>query len=199
MPASEVVENAVRESESWFRALANSAPVLIWSSGPDGLCTYFNERWLRFTGRTLEESVGEGWVRDVHPDDRDRVLDEYKQAFQAHEEFRLEYRLRQHGKGYKWIVDFGSPVFRQDEGFLGYVGSCIAMADGETRETNWRQKYEAVRGDDRLAGLPDRILAAEVAVRERLEQICLTEEQTALRVALADLLALKKDKLDFSE
>src|SRR5262249_54065414 len=111
MPSASAQVKALREGVEWFHTLADSAPVLVWASGPDGLCIYFNQRWQEFTGRTLQELVGNGWADDVHPDDKDRVFQEYLQAFHRHEKFRLEYRLRRSTGRFHWIVDFGAPVF----------------------------------------------------------------------------------------
>src|SRR2546430_13657075 len=101
---------ATSEDELRFQVLACTAPILIWCSGPDKMCTYFNQRWLQFTGRTLEESIGNGWIKDVHPRDRSRVVRDYSDAFDERREFRLEYRLKHHSEGYRRILDFGAPV-----------------------------------------------------------------------------------------
>jgi PAS domain S-box-containing protein len=201
MLSPNAVLNNFREGELWFRTLADSAPVLIWSSDSTGLCTYFNRRWLQFTGRTLEESLGEGWVSDVHVDDRERVLKEYTQAFQNREQFRLEYRLKQCCQGYKWIVDFGAPVFRSDGTFLGYIGSCIDVAEMHEAKPRavWRQKYEAALADAESGNLPERIAAAEIAIRDQLELTSNPDEQASLMEPLAQVLALKKNKLGFME
>ena len=71
-------EQAVRESEERFRLVANTAPVLIWMSGPDKLCTYFNQPWLEFTGRRLDAELGNGWAKGVHPEDLKMCLDTYR-------------------------------------------------------------------------------------------------------------------------
>ena len=124
----------------WFRTLAESIPALVWASDPDGLCTYFNSGWLQFTGRTFDESLGNGWLSDVHPNDSQRVMNEYTQALRSRSKFRLEYRLRNKGGQYKWIVDFGGPVFSPDGSFQGYIGSCTDAFDPHSggRETRWR-------------------------------------------------------------
>ena len=83
-----------RESEERFRLVANTAPVMIWMSGTDKLCTYVNRPWLDFTGRALQQELGGGWADSVHPDDRDRSLEIYQQAFDRRHSFTVEYRLR---------------------------------------------------------------------------------------------------------
>lgn len=122
-------EEAARESEERFVLVADSAPMMVWMSGTDKLCTYVNKGWLDFTGRTLEQELGDGWTTSVHPDDRERCLSGYAQAFDARQEFKLEYRLRRHDGQYRWIMDCGVPRFSPDLSFCGYIGSCIDITD----------------------------------------------------------------------
>jgi PAS domain S-box-containing protein len=117
------------ESEQRFRLVADSAPVLIWMSGADKLCTFFNKGWLDFTGRTLEQETGEGWASGVHPEDLERCLGIYSGAFDARVDFEMEYRLRRYDGKYRWIVDYGVPRFESDGTFRGYIGSCLDITD----------------------------------------------------------------------
>lgn len=119
----------LRESEERFRLVANTAPVMIWMSGPDKMCVYFNKPWLDFTGRTLEQELGNGWAEGVHADDLQRCLDIYSKSFDERKAFTMEYRLRRHDDQYRWIHDTGVPRFNQDGSFAGYIGSCIDVAD----------------------------------------------------------------------
>lgn len=125
---------AVRNSELLFRTVANSAPVLIWMSGTDKQCTFFNQGWLAFTGRAMEEELGDGWASGVHPDDLNRCLKTYSAAFDARVEFEMEYRLRRFDGEYRWIVDHGVPMFGADGSFRGYVGSSIDITDRKQSE-----------------------------------------------------------------
>ena len=134
----------MRESEVRFRAMADSAPVMIWMSGTDKLCNYFNRAWLDFTGRTVEQELGNGWAEGIHRDDFDRCLDTYSTAFEAREPFEMEYRLRRHDGEYRWIVDTGSPRSGPDGSFNGYIGSCIDITERKRAEERFRLAVEAL-------------------------------------------------------
>jgi PAS domain S-box-containing protein len=122
-------EQTLRESEERFRLVANKAPVLIWMSGTDKLCTFFNQCWLDFTGRSMEQELRDGWASGVHPDDLTRCLAIYSTAFDARLDFEMEYRLRRFDGKYRWIVDYGVPRFESDGAFCGYIGSCVDITD----------------------------------------------------------------------
>jgi PAS domain S-box-containing protein len=128
-------ENVLRESEDRFRLVADTAPVLIWMSGPDKKCNFFNEGWLKFTGRSIDAELGDGWAEGVHADDLQRCLDTYARAFDLREEFRMEYRLRRHDGEYRWVLDIGVPRFDQEPSFVGYIGSCVDITDRKLAET----------------------------------------------------------------
>ncbi|MBA2558101.1 MAG: response regulator [Chloroflexi bacterium] len=144
-------EQALSESEARFRALADTVPVLIWMSGPDTLCTYFNKVWLEFTGRTMEQELGNGWAEGIHPDDFQTCIDTYVGAFDGREAFTIEYRLRRHDSDYRWVLDTGVPRFTPEGTFSGFIGSCIDITDRRRLEEQFlhSQKMEAV---GRLAG-----------------------------------------------
>lgn len=132
-------EAQIRESEQRFRNMANSAPVLIWMANTEKLCEFFNQGWLSFTGRTLEQEIGNGWVQGVHPDDIQYCLDVYHSAFDARRPFEMEYRLRRHDGQYQWVLDTGTPRFASNGAFLGYVGTAIDITDKRQAEESKRQ------------------------------------------------------------
>ena len=122
-------ERAVLESEARFRLIANTTPALIWMSGTDKLCNYFNQPWLEFTGRRLEQELGNGWLDCVHSDDLQECLDTYTQYFDRREKFSMEYRLRRHDGEYRWVQDVGVPRFNSDGSYAGFVGCCMDITD----------------------------------------------------------------------
>jgi PAS domain S-box-containing protein len=112
-------ELALRESEERFRQVANTAPVMIWMSGRDKMCTYFNQQWLDFTGRPLEAELGNGWAKGVHPEDLTACLEIYQQTFDKQEVFIMRHRLRRNDGEYRWIENKGAPRFEADGSFAG--------------------------------------------------------------------------------
>ena len=106
---SKLAEERLRESEARFQAMADTAPVLIWMTGTDGLCNYFNKPWLEFTDRTMEQEVGTGWIQGVHPDDVQGCFDGFLPAFHARRPFTMEYRLRRADGEYRWVIESGIP------------------------------------------------------------------------------------------
>jgi PAS domain S-box-containing protein len=134
MEALLTAQAAVRESEERFRLVANAAPVMIWMSGVDGLCTYFNQGWLEFTGRSNDSELGNGWTEGVYPEDLPQCLDTYTKAFDRREPFAMQYRLRRHDGEDRWIFDQGVPRFNADGSFAGYIGSCIDVTDHKLAE-----------------------------------------------------------------
>src|SRR6185437_9442832 len=122
-------ENELRESESRFQIVADAAPVLIWMSGVDKLCTFFNKPWLDFTGRSIEQELGKGWAEGVHQDDLEKCLQVYTSAFDARQPFVMQYRLRRSDGAYRWISDQGVPRHDPQGRFAGYIGSCVDVTE----------------------------------------------------------------------
>jgi PAS domain S-box-containing protein len=118
-------EAVLRESERYFRSLADSAPVMIWVTGPDKLCTFVNRGWQEFTGRTPEFHLGYGWTEHIHSDDQDRCLSAYDSSFDARMKFEMEFRVHRADGVYRWVLARGIPKFSQNGEFSGYIGTCI--------------------------------------------------------------------------
>jgi two-component system, LuxR family, sensor kinase FixL len=134
----------LRESEERFRIVADAAPVLIWMSGVDKLCTFFNKTWLEFTGHNLEQEIGNGWAGGVHPNDLQRCLETYAEAFDARKPFVMQYRLRRHDGQYRWLSDNGVPRYDAQGRFSGYIGSCVDVTELMRKEEALREFEERV-------------------------------------------------------
>ncbi|MBW4616422.1 MAG: PAS domain S-box protein [Desmonostoc vinosum HA7617-LM4] len=126
-------ENALKESEERFRSMANCAPVLLWMTDTEGLCTYVNQPWLRFTGRTLEQELGSGWMESIPTDDFQRCQALFQRALTARESILMEHRLRHHTGEYRWILVSGTPRFVGEE-FVGCIGSCVDITERKLTE-----------------------------------------------------------------
>ena len=148
-------EQSLRESEGRFRVLANSAPVMIRTSGVDGLATDFNVPWLDFTGRDAGAERGNGWLEGVHPDDAATVVETRRRAFERLEPYRMEYRLRRADGEYRWLLDSAQPRVTPDGVFAGFIGSAIDVTD-----------LKAARAT--LSNLNRRLMEAQEQERSRL-------------------------------
>jgi PAS domain S-box-containing protein len=139
-------EAALRDSEGRFRSLANSAPVMIVASGPDGAATFFNKTWLDFTGRAMEQQLGYGWIESVHPEDRDRTRADYLRSLAARGNCKIEYRLRRADGAYRHVICTGVPSYGPDGAFAGYTASCLDLTDirSAQEEAHERQHLESI-------------------------------------------------------
>ena len=149
-------ERALQESEARFQRVADSMPVLLWVSGIDGLCTFFNKAWLEFTGRKIKQELGTGWTEGVHPDDVESCLATYQSAFNARQSFQMEYRLWCSDGEYRWVLDSGMPRFNLDGSFAGYIGSASDISDRKLSEAE-RAKLIAI-----LEATPDIVFTTNI-------------------------------------
>jgi two-component system, sensor histidine kinase PdtaS len=152
------VRRRIEETEGRFRTMADHAPVLLWMAGRDGLCDFFNQTWLIFTGKTLEQELGNGWAEGVHAEDFSRCMQVFLDAFVARRPFAMEYRLMRHDGQYRWIFDQGAPRFDSLGEFVGFIGSCVDV-------TAQRDARDAL---GRLNGvLEERVRERTAAAQER--------------------------------
>jgi PAS domain S-box-containing protein len=144
-----------------FCEVMDAAPVMIWVSGKDKGCFWFNRPWLTFTGRCMAQEVGSGWSEGVHHDDIERCLRIYVNHFEARTNFRMQYRLRRHDGTYRWLDDTGIPRFAPDGDFLGYIGSCIDIHEHRQTQSELRRRALEISELNRRADAA--ILAAAIA------------------------------------
>ena len=155
-------DEALKESEQHFRTLANSGSALVWTSGIDKRCSYFNEPWLKFTGRSLEDELGNGWTTGLHPDDLERCQEIYNTAFDQRLSFRMDYRVRHADGTYHWVSDDGTPRYDTQGEFLGYIGFCMDVTERKQLEETLREH------SIQLQELSRRVLAAQETERRRV-------------------------------
>lgn len=136
-------EAALRDSELRFRSMANAVPVLMWRADPENRGTWFNQPWLDFTGRALEEELGYGWSDTIHPDDRARAIATCQASLEKLAPLEMEFRLRRHDGVYRWVLDRGMPVFDGPDGvFSGYIGTCVDITDRKMAEEELRKRAD---------------------------------------------------------
>jgi PAS domain S-box-containing protein len=192
-------EAGLRESEAHFRMLADAAPVLIWMAGADKLCTWMNRSWLEYTGRDLEDELGNGWTEGVHPDDVTQCRDTYARYFDRHEPFEMEYRLRKHDGTYGWILDRGVPLLRTDGTFTGYLGAALDITDRKQAEEQLREWTEEL--EQRVQERTQALVLSQERLRALASDLSSTEQQERRRLAtelhdyLAQLLVVGRMKL----
>jgi PAS domain S-box-containing protein len=136
-----VVEDSLRASEQYFRELADSAPVMIWTTDAEGMVTFVNRGWLEFTGTSLDDEIGDTWALGVHPEDVDAVVGEFEQVLAERGSWEREYRLRRHDGEYRWVFERGAPRYHGGV-FSGFVGSSTDIHERRTMEERLREVYE---------------------------------------------------------
>jgi PAS domain S-box-containing protein len=178
-----LAERTLRESEERFRLMADTAPVMIWMSGPDGLFSFFNKGWLDFTGRTLEQELGNGWTEGVHREDLDRCLATYTASFGARREFKMEYHLRYADGSDRLVLDTGMPRFASDGVFAGFIGTVIDITDLKRAEADVQHQRAELAHGSRISALGE--LAASLAHELNQPLTAILSNAQAARLLLA--------------
>ncbi len=196
-------ELRVHESEQRFRLVADAAPVMIWISGVDKRCHWFNQPWLAFTGRPMAHEVGYGWAEGVHPDDVEACFQTYKTAFVARLPFSMEYRLRRQDGEFRWLIDNGVPRFGAGGEFDGYIGSCIDVTEYKHAEAKLRDADR--RKDEFLATLAHELRNPLAPIRSGLQVIrmvgvdgTIEQARAMMERQLGQMTRLVDDLLDVS-
>jgi two-component system CheB/CheR fusion protein len=122
-------QKIISEREEWFRTMADNAPVLIWVADINQTKNFFNQTWLEYTGKDLEELVLNGWQKLIHEDDFSFYTEKYNAGFSAKQSYNVEYRLRRVDGEYRWIVEQAKPTFNDKKEFNGFIGSCTEIHD----------------------------------------------------------------------
>jgi PAS domain S-box-containing protein len=172
-------QDDLRDSEERFHLMAATAPLMVWMSGIDKLCTYVNRGWSEFTGRSVDTELGNGWAESIHSEDFDSSLNAYSQAFDLRKPFQIEYRLRRHDGEYRWILDQGVPRFNANGSFAGYIGSAIDVTERKLAEVA-------------LSTVSQRLIEAHEEERTRIARELHDDINQRLALLAADLKALQR-------
>jgi PAS domain S-box-containing protein len=183
-------EEYLRESEVRFRTLADTAPVMVWMTGTDQLCCFFNKPWLDFTGRTMEQELGTGWTVGVHPEDLQHIFDVFVPAFEARRRFSIEYRLKRADGEYRWVLESGVARCTPQGTFSGYIGSCIDITERKRSEDELRRSEAALqKAYEEIKTLKDQLYRENLALREEIDQASMFEEIVGSSAALQRLIS----------
>jgi len=143
--AHKLAERALMESEQNYRTLSDSGQTLIWASGTDTYCNYFNSIWLDFRGETFYQEIHNGFTSYLHPEDKNQRMDIYLEAFQNREKYRIEYRLLHHDGEYRWIEEHGSPRYSSTGEYLGFIGQCQDVNERKQTELALQVKNDELQ------------------------------------------------------
>jgi PAS domain S-box-containing protein len=159
-----IAEEAIRESEERFRNMAETAPVMIWMSDETQATTYVSSEWLKMTGGTLEDEIGLGWTRHVHPDDVAVAVEKGTEAFKNRTPFELEFRILSADGSYRWLLSAGRPRMTPDGDFRGYIGTAMDITDRKEAES------ELIQAHEELSNLKNQLEAENIYLQEELRQ-----------------------------
>lgn len=142
----------LQEQQYQFESVMQAIPCLVWMSGTNMECTFFNQAWLDFRGRSLEQESNNGWAEGIHPEDLQKVENDFRTTVDKQEAFMLEYRLQRADGEYRWILDRSTPRYNMAGDFLGYIGICLDMTDSRSTteallnsEVRYRQIVETAQ------------------------------------------------------
>ena len=122
-------QKLMAERQTWFRNMADNAPVMIWMADLSQNWTFVNSTWLQYTGATAADVTGNGWLNFIHSEDSKNVLQQYTSHFNQKLPFEIEARFRRNDEEYRWGLCMGKPTFSEDGHFTGYIGSCTDIHD----------------------------------------------------------------------
>lgn len=137
------MQDNIAKSRDFYLTLFENFPALIWRAGLDKKCNYFNNNWLNFTGRKLEEELGHGWQQSIHPEDREKSIEIYTSQFDLQKPFEMEYRLKASDGQYHWVVNMGKPFYGMDGRFAGYIGAVYDISERKHAEQQLQEAKEA--------------------------------------------------------
>jgi PAS domain S-box-containing protein len=159
-------QEALRASQERLRAVANLVPDLLWESASDGTTTWYNDRWLEYTGQTFEQAIGWGWVDAIHPDDREASARHYREAAAAGASLRQEHRIRRHDGVYRWFVVNALPVKDTGGGVVRMYGAATDIHEERMARAEMERRVRAATAESRA--LSQRLLMVQEQERHNL-------------------------------
>lgn len=161
----------LEQALNYYLTILDDFPALIWRSNTEAKCDYFNKTWLNFTGRTLEQEYDDGWVENIHPEDFQRCVDIYLTNFNARQPFDMEYRLRRNDGMYRWMLDFGKPMYDLNEAFIGYLGVCFDIQDRKDAEQKiYNTNHELNAALEELRSAEEKLRETNVELERKVEE-----------------------------
>jgi PAS domain S-box-containing protein len=130
---------SAKEAEDRTRLIIDTVPAQLWTESPEGVVDFVNRRWIDYTGMTLEQAVGSGWNRMVHPDDIERVLSKWRILISEGKPREIESRLRRSDGTYRWFLSRCCPLIDRSGSILGWYGSDTDIHDRKEAEEKLRQ------------------------------------------------------------
>ena len=132
----------ITKARDFYLTLFDEFPAMVWRTGVDAKTNYVNKNWMAYTGKDLEQSLNDEWIEGVHPDDRQRVIDTFGEAFKLRKPFVIEYRLLHSSGIYKWVEDIGNAFYDFDGNFGGYIGACFDISDEKNAQEEMKMAKE---------------------------------------------------------
>ena len=147
-PSASSAEEALRQSESFYRQTLESIPGMVFTTRPDGYCDYQSQQWVDYTGVPMSEHLGDGWNKLLHPEDRPRAFAAWQAAVEGKAPYDLEYRVRRHDGQYEWFKVIGRPIRDAAGQIVRWFGVAINIeaikhAEEALHEANERLREQA--------------------------------------------------------
>lgn len=161
-------EVSLREAERRFEAIADAAPVLIACSDADGACVFVNRAWTEFTGRSVSDELGDGWLDSIHRDHREALRQAYWTALDVRQPFRNRTLARRHDGEYRRMLTEAAPRFRENGSFAGMVGCLADITDSHDALQELGKLLQCAAAIAETAGLSYFILDCD----GRIERLC---------------------------
>lgn len=135
----EQARDTLQESLNFYLTFFEDFPVPVWRAGENGNLNYLNQSWLNFTGQTLEDTLNNGWLDAIHPEDRANFRQKYVDAYQKRIPFELEYRMKRYDSSYRDIANLGKPFYALDGSLAGYIGLIYDVTERKVVEAQMVQ------------------------------------------------------------